>query len=113
MEDSKSLSAYLHLNGADIKKAFIKDANIKILLPLQQLITLADEDDLIGFITFMMGLDYASVVGQQDGRLDNVNLVVYGALMDTARARLQLLTPYRQNQLKHIAVLIESIIVPS
>lgn len=33
MEDSKSLSVYLHLHETDIKTALIKDADIKILVP--------------------------------------------------------------------------------
>jgi hypothetical protein len=113
MEDSKSLSVYLHLHEADIKTALIKDADIKILVPLQQIIPLAEEDDLVNFIAFMMGLNYASIVAQQDGRLDRVNIVAYGALINTARARLHLLTAYRQNQHKHLALAFESLVIPS
>jgi hypothetical protein len=113
MEDSKSLSAYLHLNEADIKIALVKDADIKILLPLQQLITVADEDNLVSFLSFMTGLDYTSISAQQNGLLDRVNLVAYGALINTAMARLQLLTPYRQNQHKNLALVLQSLVIPS
>ena len=111
MTDKTSLSEYLALNEAEIRGAFFKGADIKILVPLQQIITLADEDGLVDFISFMMKLCYASQSAKQDGRLENINVIAYGALVNTAIARLRLLVNHREQQHKNLAIALDSLVI--
>jgi hypothetical protein len=101
-QTKQTLSSILALCEEEIEAGLIKDHSVKILLLVQEHLARANEEEIGDFISFMVKLDYASSLSLQSGRLGDVNIPVYMALVDTAKARITLLTYHRALQHKNM-----------
>jgi hypothetical protein len=95
--NNQKLSQLLAEHQEEIKTALIKNEDVSILILLQQKLVFANEEELISFAGFISLLNYARVSSREDHRLKNVNVAAYMSLVDTAKARITLLSLFHRS----------------
>ncbi|MEI6775137.1 MAG: hypothetical protein WCL18_10630 [bacterium] len=83
-----SLPQFLAKHDNEIKAALINNEDISMIIMLQHKLVFATEDDLVSFAGF---LNHARV-SMFDKHLKHLNVAVYMSLVDTAKARITLLS---------------------
>jgi len=91
---SLTLPQFLAKYSEEIKTAFTKNKDISMLIILQQKLVFASEDEIIAFAGYLVSLNYPRVSSTADCRLNTVNVVAYMSLVNTAKARIILLSQF-------------------